>query len=64
MMPMNVQEIKCRWNEVKAKLKNQYGMLTDDDLTFSFGKEGELIIRLQQKLGKSKADIMRIIGEA
>lgn len=61
---MNVQEIKCRWNEVRAKLKQKYDMLTDDDLTFSFGKEGELIFRLQQKLGKSKADIMKIIGEA
>ena len=63
-MRMNIQEIKCRWNEVRAKLKQRYGMLTDDDLTFSFGKEGELIFRLQQKLGKSKADIMKIIGEA
>jgi uncharacterized protein YjbJ (UPF0337 family) len=63
-MRMNIQEIKCRWNEVRAKLKQRYGILTDDDLTFSFGKEGELIFRLQQKLGKSKADIMKIIGEA
>lgn len=57
-------EIISRWNAVKAVLKQKYCMLSDDDLTFSHGKEGELIGRLQKKLGKSRADIMRMIGEA
>jgi hypothetical protein len=57
-------ELMSRWNEVKEKLKRRYHMLTEDDLMFRFGKEGELIIRLQRKLGKSRADVMRMIGEA
>ena len=57
-------ELISRWNEVKEKLKRRYNMLTDEDLMFRFGKEGELIIRLQRKLGKSRADVMRMIGEA
>ena len=57
-------ELISRWNEVKEKLKRRYNMLTDDDLMFRLGREGELIVRLQRKLGKSRADVMRMIGEA
>jgi hypothetical protein len=60
---MDKLELIGRWNEVKEKLKRRYNLLTDDDLIFRFGKEGELIIRLQRKLGKSRADVMRMIGE-
>jgi uncharacterized protein YjbJ (UPF0337 family) len=56
-------DIVSRWNTVKGILKQRYGMLTDDDLLFRYGKEGELIGRLQRKLGKSRGDIMKIIGE-
>jgi len=42
---------------VKGKLKQKYGQLTDNDLTFTDGKEDELLGRLQQKLGKSKEDL-------
>ena len=56
-------EIISRWNVVKAILKQKHRMLTDEDLVFSHGREGELISRLQLKLGKSRADIMRLIGE-
>ncbi len=49
-------QFKGRWNEVKGKLKQKYGRLTDDDLAFSEGKEDELLGRLQQKLGRTKED--------
>jgi uncharacterized protein YjbJ (UPF0337 family) len=49
-------EIKGSWNEVKGKLKQKYGQLTDDDLSFSEGKEEELFGRLQQKLGRTKEE--------
>jgi uncharacterized protein YjbJ (UPF0337 family) len=61
---MMILDVKSRWNEVKCRLKQQYGILTDDDLTLRFGHEGHLMGRLQQKLGKTKADILKIIGEA
>ena len=50
-------QIKGNWNEVKGKLKQKYGQLTDDDLAFGEGKTDELLGRLQQKLGKSKEDL-------
>ena len=49
--------IKGNWNELKGKLKQKYGQLTDDDLTFADGKEDEWLGRLQQKLGRSKEDL-------
>jgi uncharacterized protein YjbJ (UPF0337 family) len=58
---MNKLQIKGGWNEVKGKLKQQYGQLTDDDLTFSEGKEDEFLGRLQKKLGKTKDELRQMI---
>jgi uncharacterized protein YjbJ (UPF0337 family) len=58
---MNKLQFKGSWNELKGKLKQQFGNLTDDDLTFSEGKEDELLGRLQKKLGKSKEEVRQLI---
>ena len=58
---MNTLKIKGTWNEVKGKLKQKYGELTDDDLLFTEGKEDELYGRLQTKLGKTKDEIRKVI---
>ena len=58
---MNKLQFKGSWNEVKGKLKQKYGQLTDNDLAFTEGKDDELLGRLQQKLGKSKEDLRREI---
>lgn len=60
---MNDLLIKGNWNETKGKLKKEFGQLTDDDLSFSEGKEDELVGRLQQKLGKTKEEVKRMINE-
>ena len=59
---MTKLEIKGSWNEVNGKLKQKYGNLTDDDLTFAEGKDEELLGRLQKKLGRSKEEIRQEIG--
>jgi hypothetical protein len=61
---MMLMDIRTRWNEVKSRLKNRYEILTDEDLNLNLGKENDLIQRLQRKLGKSRAEIFRMIGEA
>jgi uncharacterized protein YjbJ (UPF0337 family) len=58
---MNKLQIKGNWNEIKGKLKQKYGELTDDDLTFAEGKDDEVVGRLQQRLGKTKEEIRREI---
>lgn len=60
---MNKLTMKGNWNEVKGKLKQKYGQLTDDDLIFAEGKDEELLGRLQQKLGKTKDEIRKEIAE-
>ena len=54
-------QLKGSWNEVKGKLKQKYGQLTDDDLKFAEGKDDELLGRLQQKLCKTKEELRKEI---
>ena len=58
---MEKLSIKGSWNELKGKLKQKYGQLTDDDLVFAEGKDDELYGRLQKKLGKTKEEIRKEI---
>ncbi|WNH09329.1 CsbD family protein [Thalassobellus suaedae] len=60
---MNTTEIKGNWNELKGKLKQKYATLTDDDLFIAEGKQDELIGRLQEKLGKTKEEVHKIISD-
>jgi uncharacterized protein YjbJ (UPF0337 family) len=50
-------QMKGTWNEIKGKLKQKYGQLTDDDLAFADGKEDELLGRLQKRLGRTKDEL-------
>ena len=47
---------------MKGKLKQRYAQLTDDDLLYLEGKEEELLGRLQQRLGKTRAEIEDILN--
>jgi len=58
---MNKLQFKGSWNEIKGKLKQTYGNLTDDDLVFAEGKDEELLGRLHKKLGKSKDEVKQMI---
>jgi uncharacterized protein YjbJ (UPF0337 family) len=58
----NLTELKGNWNETKGKLKQQFAILTDDDLLLADGKQDELLGRLQIKLGKTKEEIHSLIA--
>lgn len=60
---MNATKIKGNWNELKGKLKQKYASLTDDDLLLAEGKQDELVGRLQEKLGKTKEEVHKIISD-
>lgn len=55
---MDKLEIKGNWNELKGKAKQEYGDLTDDDLAYEEGKEDELVGRIQNKLGKTREEVV------
>ena len=52
-------KLNGNWNEMKGKMKQAYGDLTDDDLKYEEGKDDELWGRLQKKTGKAKDDLVK-----
>lgn len=59
---MDRLQIKGGWNELKGKIKQAYGDLTDDDLAWEEGKDDETLGRLQQKTGKSRDELVKWIN--
>ena len=55
---MDKLQLKGNWNEIKGKIKQAHGDLTDDDLRREEGKDDELIGRLQKKLGKTRDEVV------
>lgn len=62
-MSATSDKIKGNWNTIKGKLKQQYGDLTDDDLTYAEGKEDEMLGKIQKKTGESKENIKNFIDK-
>ena len=55
---MSDLKLKGAWNELKGKVKQAYGDLTDDDLVHEEGKDDELLGKLQQKTGKTRDEVV------
>lgn len=51
---MNWDIASGSWKTFKGKVKQQWGKLTDDDLTQIEGKRDELVGRLQERYGIAK----------
>ena len=60
-MRATTDRIRGNWNQIKGKLKEEYGELTDNDLAYKEGKEDQLIGRIQEKTGKTKQEIKDFI---
>jgi uncharacterized protein YjbJ (UPF0337 family) len=55
---MDWNRVEGNWKQAKGKVKEQWGKLTDDDLTFIDGKRDQLEGRIQERYGIQK-DIAR-----
>lgn len=51
---MDKNIFKGEWNQVKGKIKEKWGKLTDDDLTQISGKRDQLLGTLQKRYGYAK----------
>jgi uncharacterized protein YjbJ (UPF0337 family) len=51
---MNWDRIEGRWTQVTGKVKEQWGKLTDDDMTEIAGKRDILLGKIQQHYGIAK----------
>ncbi|QLE02291.1 CsbD family protein [Galbibacter sp. BG1] len=60
---MNTKELEGKWNQIKGKVKQKYGNVTDDDLTYSEGKFDEMLGRVQEKTGKTKEELRDELGK-
>lgn len=54
-------KMKGDWNETKGKIKQAYGDLSEDDLKREEGKDDEFVGRIQQKIGKTKDEVIKWI---
>ncbi len=54
-MDANQDILKGKWHELKGQVQQQWGKLTDDDLTRLSGKTEELVGVLQRRYGYGKA---------
>ncbi len=57
---MNSLIIKGNLNLVVGKITRQFGNLTHDDLLSQRGKEKEMMGQLQNKLGKTKKELLKM----
>lgn len=51
---MNKDEASGNWKQFKGKVKEQWGKLTDDDLTVVEGKRDQLVGKIQERYGYQK----------
>lgn len=58
---MYTTELLLKWEEQKEKLKQVFCDLTDKDLLFIDGRKGEMLIKLQIKLGKTEEELQELI---
>jgi len=60
---MNTDTIKGDWKQLKGKIKEKWGDLTDDDLQKVEGKRDQLVGLLQKKYGLAKEEAERQLNE-
>ena len=60
---MNSTTIKGDWNVAKGKLKQKYGQLTDNDLTYEKGREDELVGRIQKRVGQNRDEVEKYVKQ-
>jgi uncharacterized protein YjbJ (UPF0337 family) len=56
---MNQDRLGGHWKQVKGKLKEQWGKLTDDDLDVIAGRRDQLLGRIQERHGLAKEEAQR-----
>jgi hypothetical protein len=59
---MDNKELRDKWPELKHLLLQQCPQLTREELILEIGKEGELLERLQKKLGKNWKEIKNMLS--
>jgi uncharacterized protein YjbJ (UPF0337 family) len=60
---MDKQTIEGNWMQIKGKIREQWGKLTDDDVDVIAGKRDQLAGRIKERYGKTAEEADREITE-
>jgi len=60
---MNEDTLKGQWTELKGKVREQWGKLTNDDLDQIQGRTQQLIGRIQQRYGVQREEAERQVND-
>jgi len=60
---MNKDIAEGNWKQVKGKVKEQWGKLTDDDFDVIAGKRDQLLGRIQERHGISRDEAEKQVKE-
>jgi uncharacterized protein YjbJ (UPF0337 family) len=60
---MNRDIVEGKWTQLKGSVKEQWGKLTDDELTEVAGKRDRLSGKLQERYGWTKEEAERQIDD-
>lgn len=62
-MTINSQTLQGHWNEIRGKLHERWGQLTDDELNQAQGNVEQLVGAIQRKTGESRERIQSFLEE-
>lgn len=60
---MNTDRLRGQWKQVKGRIKERWGQLTDDDLDVIAGKRDQLLGRIQQRHGIARDEAERQVRQ-
>jgi uncharacterized protein YjbJ (UPF0337 family) len=61
--PMNWDQIKGNWKQLKGKARTKWGDLTDDDLDRIEGRRETMVGVIQERYGRAKEEAEREVDE-
>jgi uncharacterized protein YjbJ (UPF0337 family) len=56
---MNWDRVEGNWKQMRGKIREKWGKLTDDDLDVVAGKRDQLVGRIQAAYGRNRDDVER-----
>jgi uncharacterized protein YjbJ (UPF0337 family) len=60
---MNSDTLSGNWKQLRGKVKEQWGKLTDDDLEVASGRRDQIVGAIQKRYGLAKDEAERQLKE-
>jgi uncharacterized protein YjbJ (UPF0337 family) len=61
---LSQQALEGNWNEIKGKVREKWGQISDDDLEMLKGKGEQLVGAIQRRTGEARDKIERFLDQA